>query len=255
ADGRVRPPLDAIIGIWANPGTGKPAVLSHADVETFFHEFGHDMATMLATTPYETLSSGFRIDFVEAPSQMLENWVWDPQILKQLSSNVTTGQPLPDDLIAKMRAARYFDYAQRMTQQVSYATVDMRYHSSGPSVDTTAVWQEVAAADTATAFPSSLHPQAGFTHLMSGYAAGYYSYLYSKVYAQDMFTAFEAGGLESADVGARYRHDILEPAREIEPDAEVHAFLGRDMDPAAFYAEFDREPGATSAAAMPATTK
>ena len=251
ADGHARPPLDAIIGNWPKPAPGKPAVLTHADVETFFHEFGHDMATMLATTPYETLSSGFRIDFVEAPSQMLENWVWDPHILKQLSSNVTTGRPLPDDLIAKMRAARYFDYSQRMTQQISYATVDMRYHSSGPTVDTTSVWQAVAAADTATPLPADLHPQAGFTHLMSGYAAGYYSYLWSKVYAQDMFTAFQSGGLESADVGARYRHEILEPARELEPDAEVHAFLGRDMSPKAFYAEFDQEPGASTAALRP----
>jgi len=122
ADGSIRPPLDAIIGNWPKAAPGAPALLSHDDVETFFHEFGHDMATLLATTPYETLSSGFRQHFVEAPSQMLENWVWDASILKQLSSNVTTGQPLPGDLIAKMRAARYVDDAYLQSMQLLYST-------------------------------------------------------------------------------------------------------------------------------------
>jgi thimet oligopeptidase len=239
ADGSVRPPLDAIIGNWPKPAPGAPALLTHEDVETFFHEFGHDMATLLATTPYETLSSGFRQDFVEAPSQMLENWVWDPGILKQLSSNVTTGRPLPDDLIAKLRAARYVDDAYVQTRQIMLATIDMRYHTLPPPVDTNAVWHQVAQTETPLGLAPGLHPEASFGHIMSGYDAGYYGYLWSKVYAQDMFTAFERGGLESPLVGARYREDILAPAREREPDAEVDAFLGRPMNPTAFYAEFD----------------
>jgi thimet oligopeptidase len=239
ADGNVRPPLDAIIGNWPKPAPGAPALLTHEDVETFFHEFGHDMATLLATTPYETLSSGFRQDFVEAPSQMLENWVWDPAILKALSSNVTTGRPLPDELIAKLRAARYVDDAYVQTRQIMLATIDMRYHTLPPPVDTNAVWHQVAQAETPLPLAPGLHPEASFGHLMGGYDAGYYGYLWSKVYAQDMFTAFQRGGLESPLVGARYREDILAPAREREPDAEVDAFLGRPMDPTAFYAEFD----------------
>ena len=234
-----RPPLDAIIGNWPKAAPGKPALLSHADVETFFHEFGHDMATMLATTPYETLSSGFRQDFVEAPSQMLENWVWDPTILKTLSSNVTTGQPLPDATIAKMRAARYVDDAYFTTRQIMLATIDITYHTSGPNVDTTAIWATVARSQSPLPLTAGTHPEASFEHLMGGYDAGYYGYLWSKVYAQDMFTAFQAGGLESPVVGARYRQDILAPARQREPDDEVRAFLGRPMNPAAFYAEFD----------------
>ena len=239
AGGAVRPPLDAIIGNWPKPAPGSPALLSHEDVETFFHEFGHDMATLLATTPYETLSSGFRQDFVEAPSQMLENWVWDPAILRQLSSNVVTGRPLPDELIAKIRAARYVDDAYVQTRQIMLATIDMRYHTLAPPVDTNAIWHEVAQSATPLGLPPGAHPEASFGHLMGGYDAGYYGYLWSKVYAQDMFTAFQRGGLESPLVGARYRNDVLAPAREREPDDEVNAFLGRPMDPAAFYAEFD----------------
>jgi thimet oligopeptidase len=117
----------------------------------------------------------------------------------------------------------------------------MKYHTAAPPIDTTAVWADVVRTDGVLPLTAGVHPEASFEHLMGGYDAGYYGYLWSKVYAQDMFTAFEAGGLESPVVGARYRHDILEPAREVEPDQEVQAFLGRPMDPSAFYKEFDQE--------------
>ncbi len=250
-DGRMRPPEDAIIGNWPEPAPGKPALLSHDEVETFFHEFGHDMATMLATTPYETLSAGFRQDFIEAPSQMLENWVWDPSILKQLSADDVTGEPLPAALIEKIRAARYVDDALHNTNQIAYATIDMDYHTLGPKVDTTALYAKVIGTMTPFSLPGGVHPEAGFGHLMGGYDAGYYGYLWSKVYAQDMFTAFAHAGLESPVVGTRYRRDILEPAREVEPDDEVHAFLGRPMSPAAFYSQF-KAPAETSTNASPA---
>jgi thimet oligopeptidase len=244
-DGTVRAPFSVIVGNWSRPAPGHPAVLSHGEVETFFHEFGHNMAAMLADEPYATLTSGFRSDFIEAPSQMLENWVWDPGILKTISSNVTTGAPLPDDLIAKMIAARYLDYALSTTQQILYASVDMKYHSSGATVDTTASWKESVAALTPGTFVDGTHPQAGFGHLMGGYDAGYYGYLWSKVYAQDMFSAFKAAGLEDPVVGARYRDDILAPARTYEPDAEVARFLARPMSPTAFYAELGIAPQTT----------
>src|SRR5205814_7520486 len=99
---------------------------------------------LLATAPYETLSNGFVWDFVEAPSQMLENFVWQPSILKQISSNWQTGQPLPDDLIAALIKSRYVDDAYATTRQIMYAQIDMTYHSSGPHVDTTAVWDRLA---------------------------------------------------------------------------------------------------------------
>ena len=239
ADGGARVPVAAIVGNWPKPGPGQPALLGHGDVETFFHEFGHDMAALLATAPYETLTNGFRWDFVEAPSQMLENFVWQPSILKEISSNVTTGAPLPDDLISKMIAARYVDYAYATTRQIVYAMTDMRYHTSTPPIDTTAVWAEAAGEFSPVPLFAGTHPQAQFGHIVGGgYDAGYYGYLWSKVYAQDMFTAFLSGGLENPTVGMRYRRDILEPARTYEPDAEVEKFLGRPMSPDAFYQTF-----------------
>jgi thimet oligopeptidase len=232
-----RPPVSVILGNWPKPAPGHPALLSHADVVTFFHEFGHDLAALLSTAPYETLSAGFRTDFVEAPSQMLENFMWQPSILKEISSNVDTGAPLPDDLIQKMVAARYVDNAYFTTRQIMLATVDMDYHTMAPPFDTTAVWARVAKEESPIPMPDGIHPQASFGHLF-GYDAGYYGYLWSQVYAQDMFTAFQKGGLESPQVGMRYRKDILEPARTYEPDHEVETFLGRPMDPSAFYEQF-----------------
>ena len=241
-DGVMRPPVAAIVGNWPRPGPGQPALLTHDEVVTFFHEFGHDMAALLATPPYETLSEGFRQDFVEAPSQMLENFVWQPQILRQISSNWKTGAPLPNALIQQMVDARFIDYAYDTTRQILYAMVDMAYHSSGPHVDTTRVWREISHRVTPMPMLAGTHPQASFGHLMGGYDAGYYGYLWSKVYAQDLFTAFQIGGLENPAVGMRYRRDILAPARLLEPDVEVQHFLGRPMSPDAFYQEFGLKP-------------
>lgn len=239
AGGSYRPPFAVIVGNWPQPAPGHPALLSHDDVVTFFHEFGHNMAALLGAAPYETLSNGFVWDFVEAPSQMLENFVWQPSILKQISSNWQTGQPLPDDLIASLVKSRYVDYAYSTTRQIMYADIDMAYHTSGPHVDTTVVWDRLAAELTPMPVPPGIKPQASFGHLMGGYDAGYYGYLWSQVYAQDMFTAFLKGGLENPVVGTRYRQDILQPARTYDPDVEVQRFLGRPMNPNAFYATFN----------------
>jgi thimet oligopeptidase len=237
AGGSIRLATSAIVGNWPQAAPGKPALLSHGDVETFFHEFGHNMAALLADQPYATLTNGFRPDFVEAPSQMLENWAWDPAILKRVSSEVTTGAPLPDDTIAKLIAARYVHYALFTTQQAFYASVDMRYHTRKPPLDTTAIWKATLGEMTPSRFVDGTHPQGSFGHLMEGYDAGYYGYLWSKVYAQDLFTRFKAEGLTNPVAGSAYRREILAPARLEEPDQEVERFLGRPMNPKAFYEE------------------
>ena len=237
-DGTVRPAVNTIIGNWPAPAPGKPSLLSHQDVLVFFHEFGHNVAALCADTPYETLNNGYRQDFVEAPSQMLENFVWDPAILKKITSNVATGEPMPDAMIASMNAGRHFNQAwSHLGSNVFYALVDQRYHSAPPPVDTTAVWAETRARYTVDPFVTGTVPQAGFTHLMGGYEGTYYGYAWAKVYAMDLFTAFQKGGLQNAAVGMRYRQDILAPARMQEPDALVQKFLGRPMSPAAFYAD------------------
>jgi thimet oligopeptidase len=232
-----RPPVAVIVGNWPRPAQGEPALLTHDDVVTFFHEFGHDLAALLATAPYETLSDGFRNDFIEAPSQMLENFAWQPTILAQITSNWKTGEPMPADLIDKLVASRGTTDAYETTRLLVMPTIDMQYHTSGDNVDTTALWAKTAASLLPTLYAPGTHPQVAFGHLMDGYDAGLYGYPWSRVYAQDLFTAFAAAPLDPT-VGMRYRETILAPARSEEPDDEVANFLGRPMSPSAFFSEF-----------------
>jgi len=236
-DGMIRPAVNAIVGNWPVPAPGKPSLLSHDDVITFFHEFGHNVAALCGDSPYETLNNGYRLDFVEAPSQMLENFVWDPVILKKISANAA-GEPLPDALIAKMNAARHFDEAWlEVGTTIFYSLVDQRIHSARPPVDTSAIWREGKAAWTVDDFVEGTYRQAGIDHFMGGYEGGIYAYPWAKVYAMDMFTAFQKEGLQNREVGMRYRKEILAPARTVEPDVLVQRFLGRPMKPDAFYAD------------------
>jgi len=237
-DGTLRPAVNTIVGNWPTPAPGKPSLLSHQDVLVFFHEFGHNVAALCADTPYETLNNGYRLDFVEAPSQMLENFVWDPAILKKISANVATGEPLPDAMIASMNAARHYNQAwNSIGSDIFYALVDQRFHTAPPPVDTTAIWQATKTAYTPDAFVPGTYREASFTHLMGGYEGTYYAYAWAKVYAMDMFTAFQKDGLQNPAVGARYRKDVLAPARSVEPDVLVKNFLGRSMKPDAYYAD------------------
>ena len=237
-DGTVRPAVNTIVGNWPTPAPGKPSLLSHQDVLVFFHEFGHNVAALCADTPYETLNNGYRLDFVEAPSQMLENFVWDPAILKKISSNVATGEPLPDALIASMNAARHYNQAwTSIGTDIFYALVDQRIHTAPPPVDTTATWQATKTNYTPDLFVPGTYREASFTHLMGGYEGTYYAYAWAKVYAIDLFTAFQKDGLQNPAVGARYRKEILAPARMLEPDVLVKNFLGRPMKPDAYYAD------------------
>ncbi len=235
-DGSFQKPVSAIVGNWPVAAPGKPALLSHGDVIVFFHEFGHLMHSTLSTAPYETLyGTAVRPDFVEAPSQMLENFMWQPSILKEVSSNVTTGQPLPDDLINKMIALKHVADGYTWSTQAFLAQYDMTIHSSSPDINVNSTWFSLEKKMTPFPGMSGTLPEAGFEHIMGGYDAGYYGYLWSRVYAQDIFTRFQNEGLENPAVGAAYRKDILEPGATVEPDVLVQNFLGRPMNPDAFY--------------------
>ncbi|MEA2689574.1 MAG: thimet oligopeptidase [Candidatus Eremiobacteraeota bacterium] len=246
ADGTIRPALNAIVGEFPQPAPGQPALLTQADVETFFHEFGHSIAALVKTSPY---GLDFTWDFVEAPSQMLENWVWDPAVLKRISSNVTTGAPMPDDLIAKMRATRLVDQsALSWTRQIALATADMTYHEHDTAPMPNQTWAEVYGRTTPIAFPADIHFEANFNHIVgSGYSAGYYGYLWSKVYAQDMFSRFSRDGLLNPATGAAYR-EILSNAGLDDADVQVARFVGHQLDPGPFYATLGITTGTKTSA-------
>jgi Zn-dependent oligopeptidase len=236
ADGARQLPWTAIIGNWPLPTPGHPALLTHFNVIVLFHEFGHAMAALLDQSPYPT-TSNFRLDFVEAPSQMLENWIWQPDILKRISRHVTTGRQLPDSLIRRMIALKHLNDGVYWGRQVFYAAYDMALHTGPAGADPTRTYFDLFPRVMPFAQPAGTLPEASFNHIMGGYEAGYYGYLWAKLYSQDMFTRFARAGVLDPAAGRAYRDDILAPAGTEEPDVLVRRFLGRPMSEAAFYRE------------------
>ncbi|MEX1310762.1 MAG: M3 family metallopeptidase [Candidatus Sulfomarinibacteraceae bacterium] len=243
ADGGTRLPIAAIIGNGPAAVPGQPALLSHRDAIIFVHELGHLMHDTLSTARYASLyGTRVREDFVEAPSQMFENWMWEPEVLKRVSSHATTGAALPDDLVAKMIQSRHAADGVFWTRQAFFGVVDLELHGAGPEVDTTELWHRLAAELTALPPAPDTIPHAGFAGFMGGYDAGYYGYLWSKVYAQDMYTAFAQHGIGNPETGARFRREVLGPGGTRDPDALIESFLGRPMSPEAFTRELGLSP-------------
>jgi thimet oligopeptidase len=230
-------PVSAIVANLTPPSPGKPSLLSHDDVETIFHEFGHIMHQTLTRAKFASLSgSNVAQDFVEAPSQMLENWVWSPEILPLLSGHYTDhSKKLPQDMLEKMIAARKFGQGIAYTKQLLYALFDMTIHGGQGETDVTSTYDNLYRQIVGQEPIAGGHFAGTFGHMMGGYDAGYYGYLWSEVYAQDMFTKFEDVDLLSPVVGAHYRETILERGAMHPALQNLKDFLGRDPSPDAFF--------------------
>lgn len=237
SDGSYLPPVASIVSNFTAPSDGKPSLMTHDEVSTAFHEFGHIMHMTLTKAPYSSLSgASVKWDFVEAPSQMLENWVWSPQVLNLVSGHyLDHSKKLPKDLQKQMLAARDFNQGLAYTRQLFLATFDMTIHTQNGAVDALAtydrLYREIA----------GLEPIQGgrspgtIGHFMGGYDAGYYGYLWSEVYAQDMFSKFNQKDLTSNVVGGRYRKAVLSQGAMKEPVDLLRDFLGREPRNDAFF--------------------
>ena len=220
---------------------GKPALLPHAEVETFFHEFGHLMHQTLTQARHMSFSgTSVALDFVEAPSQMLENFAWEPEVLAEISGRWDTGEKLPKELFEKMLAARRFNQGVQTLQQIAMASADMVLHTLAPA-DPSAEFNRVVGEITGMPSAPGGNSAASFGHLMGGYGAGYYSYLWSLVFASDIFSAFKAEGPLNPAVGGRYRRDILETGSERSEEESLRAFLGREPSEDAFMKSLEGE--------------
>ncbi len=233
-------PVSSIVANFTPPSTevgGKPSLLTHDEVETFFHEFGHIMHQTLTKAPYASLSgSSVAQDFVEAPSQMLENWVWNAKILSQVSGHyLHPEQKLPADLLEKMLTARNFQQGSRYTKQLLFSLYDLNIHSTNGSSDVQKTYDELYQQIIGQESPAGNHFPASFGHIMGGYDAGYYGYLWSEVYAQDMFAQFPVNDLTDSAMGAKYRHVILEQGSMKEAIDILKDFLGREPKTDAFF--------------------
>ena len=233
SDGTYQKPVNAIVANFTKPTPEAPSLLRHSEVDTLFHEFGHILHQTLTRAPHARFSgSSTERDFVEAPSQMLEHWVWDREVLTSFTRHHETGEPLPESLLDAMLAAKTLSSGVTTLRQLYFANLDLAYHSPGFGGDSTAVAKDL---HEITAFPYTpgTHFQSGWGHLF-GYDAGYYGYLWSHVFGDDMFTRFEGAGLLNADLGAEYRRKVLERGGSVDGDELVRDFLGREPNSEAF---------------------
>ncbi len=239
-DGSYERPASAIVANFTKPSADAPSLLRHSEVVTFFHEFGHILHQTLTRAKYlEFSGSSTERDFVEAPSQMLEHWVWDRDVLRRFARHHATGEPLPDALLDAMIRAKYVSSGIATLRQLFFAHLDFKLHSPGFDGDSTAAVRELYPT-TGFPYPEGSHFQSGFGHLF-GYDAGYYGYLWSRVFGDDMFTRFESAGLFDRATGLDYRRGILERGGSVDGDVLVRDFLQREPNTDAFLRELGLE--------------
>jgi thimet oligopeptidase len=234
-DGHTQKPLAALVCNFPRKTDDKPSLMPHDQVETFFHEFGHCLHTIVSEVDLYTFSgTSVARDFVEAPSQMFENWIWNADVLKTFAKHYETGETIPQAMLDGMIAARNLGSGLEVEHQIYYGLCDMAYHTApGGEVGTTQVgldlFDEVELYD---AVPETYY-QASFGHLV-GYQAGYYSYLWSKVYAADMFERFKELGMLDPEAGVYYRRKILARGGTMDAMDLVRDYLGREPNMDAF---------------------
>jgi Zn-dependent oligopeptidase len=229
-DGSRAVPVNAIVANFAAPSADRPSLLTHGphgQIETLFHEFGHILHMSLSQARYVRFSGAeTEWDFVEAPSQIMEHWVWEPEVLARFARHYRSGEPIPADLVERMQKARWINVGLRATRQVFFGTMDLALHAVEGSPDMDAAIRD-AYRVTQLPYPEGTFMLASFGHLMGGYDAGYYGYLWAEVIGDDMWGRFAAEGITSPEVGMEYRRGVLEPNGSKPGDELVAAFLGR----------------------------
>ncbi|MFZ2957569.1 MAG: M3 family metallopeptidase [Candidatus Ozemobacteraceae bacterium] len=234
ADGTYEKPSAAIVANFTEPTGDKPSLLGHDEVEVLFHEFGHVTHNIFTRAKYASFSgTSVARDFVEVPSTILENWVWNPIILKRISNHYKTGEKLPDDLLNKIVASRNFDAGMTSVRQLFFSKLDLEYHTR-QLTQTTEFYKKLQKDVMIIPMSEGTHPQASFGHLMGGYDSGYYGYLWARIISSDLFSEFEKKGLTDPTVGRKYRDLILAKGRTEDPAEQVQEYLGRPFSEDAY---------------------
>ena len=240
-DGSFEPHLGVICGNFTPPQGDEPSLLTHREVETVFHEFGHLLHHCASRVPVRA-RGGLNVawDWVELPSQFMQNWTWERGALDLFARHYRTGDQLPDDLFRRMVAARRFMGGWQQMRQLSFGTVDLALHreyarrAHRSSAGVMEFGRERFLEFSPAELFAELHILTSFTHLFSGgYAAGYYSYLWSEVLDADAFTRFRDEGIFNPHTGREYVRCILSRGDSDDPERLFREFMGRDPDPAA----------------------
>lgn len=238
-NGDITRPLAALVCNFTKPTDDKPSLMTHDEVETFFHEFGHCLHTILSEARYyDFAGTSVERDFVEAPSQMFENWVWNADVLNTFAAHYKTGEQLPADLLQGMIAARNLGSGMLAERQFYYGLFDMNCHLDPEGdVDTNQLaldlWDPTKDDVELYEPVPETHFHAAFGHL-TGYQAGYYGYQWSLVYASDMFQRFKELGMLDPEAGMYYRKKILARGGTMDGLDLVRDYLGREPDMSAY---------------------
>jgi oligopeptidase A len=214
SNGRAQHPVAFLVCNFAAPVAGRPALFTHREVTTLFHEFGHGLHLLLTRVDVPGASGleGVEWDAVELPSQFMENFCWEWDVVEKMSAHVETGEPLPKAMFDRLLAARNFQSGMQTVRQLEFALFDMHVHhdidrSVSPLALAWSVRREVAVVPRPAYDRSLPH---GFSHVFAGgYAAGYYSYKWAEVLSADAYSLFEEQGVLSVAAGARFRDEIL----------------------------------------------
>jgi len=232
-----KPHLGLMCGNLTPPVDGRPALLTHRDVQTIFHEFGHLLHHCLSRVELRSLAgTSVAWDFVELPSQIMENWTWEREALDLFAQHYQSGDPIPDDLFQKMNRARNFRSANAQMRQLGFGFIDLALHidynpaKDGDVMDySRRLLQQFSPAP----LPQEHAMIASFTHLFAspvGYGAGYYSYKWAEVLDADAFSRFRETGIFSREVGMDFREKILARGDSEDPAELYRSFMGRDPD-------------------------
>ncbi|MEQ8516399.1 MAG: oligopeptidase A [Chromatocurvus sp.] len=234
--GTVQLPVAWLVCNFSAPTGDSPSLLTHDELTTLFHEFGHGLHHMLTAQTVASVSgiNGVEWDAVELPSQFLENWCWEADALGFISGHVETGQPLPSTLLEKLLAARTFQAAMQTVRQLEFSLFDFRLHMEwgGSSFESVQALLDAVREEVAVLQPPAWNRfQNSFNHIFAGgYAAGYYSYKWAEVLSADAYSRFEEEGIFNASTGADFLREVLEAGGSRDALATFKAFRGRDPD-------------------------
>ncbi len=233
-DGSYQNPVCAMVANFTKPTSKAPSLLQHGEVETLFHEFGHVLHQNLGRTELARFAgTNVEKDFVEAPSQIMQHWVWRADVLRRFARHHETGEPIPDHLVEQLVAARQLNVAIHQLRQLQYGWLDQTIHGRESHVDLDQALREGSRLGLMP-FHEGTFSLASFGHLMGGYDAAYYGYMWSEVFGDDMFSRFEEQGVTDPEVGMAYRREVLERGGSVDADEMLTRFLGREPENKAF---------------------
>ena len=229
-------PICSMVANFPNPNTGD-GLMTFDEVETLFHEFGHVLHNGIGKSKYTRfVGANCEWDFVEAPSQIMEHWVWKVDCMKRISAHVESGNPLSEEICAKLNKSKNIGVSLLTLRQVSFGLADQHLHGENYK-DSLLEIEHASQKVTTITYPKDINHLAAFGHLLGGYDAAYYGYLWAEIIGDDLFSRFENEGILSTSVGVDYKNKILKPGGTKPAENMVQDFLGRKWNDKAFLSQ------------------